>query len=48
MTCLLNEEQVVVRADKDFEATMDAAVGINLDPAKARLFDSESGKRIRR
>ena len=48
VTCLLNEEQVVVRADKDFEATMDAAVGINLDPAKARLFDSESGTRIRR
>ena len=43
VTCLLNEEQVVVRADKDFEATMDAAVGINLDPAKARLFDSGSG-----
>ena len=48
VTCLLNEEQVVVRADKDFEATMDAAVGINLDPAKARLFDSGSGTRIRR
>ena len=48
VTCLLNEEQVVVRADKDFEATMDAAVGINLDPAKARLFDSDSGTKIRR
>ena len=48
VTCLLNHEQVVVRADKDFEATIDAAVGINLDPAKARLFDSESGTRVRR
>ena len=48
VTCLLGEQQVVVRADKDFEAPMDTAVGINLDPGKARLFDLDTGMRARR
>ena len=48
VTCDMNGEQVVVRADKDYEGALDAAVGIDLDPGKARLFDCDSGKRIRR
>ena len=48
VTCEMNGEQVVVRADKDYEGTLDAAVGIDLDPDKARLFDCDSGRRIRR
>ena len=48
VTCDLNGEHVVVRADKDYEGTLDAPVGIDLDPAKARLFDRDSGKRVRR
>ena len=48
VTCDMNGEHVVVRADKDYEGALDAAVGINLDPDKARLFDRDSGKRIRR
>ena len=48
VTCDMNGEQVVVRADKDYEGALDAAVGIDLDPDKARLFDRDSGRRIRR
>ena len=48
VTCDLNGEHVVVRADKDFMGTLDSAVGINVDSTKARLFDRDSGKRIRR
>ena len=48
VTCDLGGEQVVVRADKDFSGTLDAAVGIDFDPAKARLYDRDSGRRIRR
>ena len=48
VTCDMNGEQVVIRADKDYEGALDAAVGIELDPDKARLFDCDSGNRIRR
>jgi multiple sugar transport system ATP-binding protein len=48
VTCDMNGEQVVVRADKDYEGALDAAVGIDLDPVKARLFNRDSGRRIRR
>ena len=47
VTCHVDGKPVVVRMDKDFTATLDSAVGINLDPAKARLFDHVSGQRIR-
>ncbi|MDE0410023.1 MAG: TOBE domain-containing protein [Alphaproteobacteria bacterium] len=48
VTCEMNGEQVVVRADKDYEGALDAAVGIDLDPGKARLFDCDNGRRVRR
>jgi len=48
VTCHLDGEPVVVRADKDFEGAPDSAVGIDLDPAKAVLFDRDTGNRIRR
>ena len=48
VTCHLDEEPVVVRADKDFEGARDSAVGIDLDPEKVRLFDLDTGNRIRR
>ena len=48
VTCDMNGEHVVIRADKDYESALDAAVGIDLDPDKARLFDCDSGNRIRR
>ena len=47
VTCHLDGEPVVVRADKDFRGALDSAVGIELDPAKARLFDCGTGNRIR-
>ena len=39
VTCHLDGEPIVVRADKDFRGV--------LDPAKARLFDCDTGNRIR-
>lgn len=32
---------------KDFRGVLDSAVGIDLHPAKARLFDCDTGNRIR-
>ncbi len=50
VTCSIDaaaDIQVVVKMDKDFEARVDAPVGIAVDAGKACLFDRASGERIR-
>lgn len=47
VTCHAGGEQIVVLADKDFRDVLNSAVGIDLDQAKARLFDCDTGNRIR-
>jgi multiple sugar transport system ATP-binding protein len=46
VTCEIDQEQVVVRMDKDFAMQPDEWVGINVNAGKARLFDQESGERV--
>jgi multiple sugar transport system ATP-binding protein len=46
VTCLLGEDQVVVKMEKDFEVASDVPVGIGIDPAHVCLFDAGSGLRL--
>ncbi|MEX3006971.1 ABC transporter ATP-binding protein [Hoeflea sp. TYP-13] len=47
VTCEIGTDHVVVRMDKDFDMAPDEWVGIDVNPEKARLFDYDSGERVR-
>jgi multiple sugar transport system ATP-binding protein len=47
VTCTVGKGNVIVKADKDFERAIDAAVHIAATVGKACVFDAASGERIR-
>lgn len=47
VTCTIDEEIIVVRMDKNFDAQIDQLVGIEFSLEKIYLFDIENGERIR-
>ena len=47
VTCQIGTNKIIVRMDKDCAVQPDEYVGINLNTAKARLFDPADGHRIR-
>jgi multiple sugar transport system ATP-binding protein len=46
VTCVVGEDQVVVKMGKDFEVAADAQVGIRIDPGHICLFDAGTGQRL--
>ncbi len=47
VTCSLAKQLILVKADKDYDAPINAPVHVAIDPAKICLFDSQSGERLR-
>ena len=47
VTCQVGSTPVIVQMDKHFDVAIDAAVGIEVEAAKACLFDPVSGNRVR-
>jgi multiple sugar transport system ATP-binding protein len=47
VTCTLLKDLVLVKADKNYDAPIDAPVHVAVDASKICLFDNRSGQRIR-
>jgi multiple sugar transport system ATP-binding protein len=47
VTCAVEDAQFVVKMGKEFDAPIDAPVGIAIDPSKACLFDAADQQRLR-